>query len=160
MEFAMDKPISMRFESKLSAPPGRVWEWITSLEGISTEMWPFFRMTFPKGVRSLNDVEIKHGIRMFRSYVFLFGILPIDYSDMTLMELDTGKGFVEQSPMGSMSLWRHERRLTECRSDPPAVILVDILTFCPRIAKRFFGWFIRHVFIHRHKVLKANLCGV
>ena len=159
MKFTMDKTISLRFESKLDAPPKRIWEWITSLDGISTEMWPFFRMTFPKGVRSLNDVVIKPGVRMFRSYVFLFGILPIDYSDMTLMELDIGQGFVEQSPMGSMSLWRHERRIIESQSDPITVILVDHLTFRPRIARRFVGWFIKHVFIHRHKVLKANLCG-
>ena len=71
-------------------------------------MWPFFRMTVPKGVVSLNDVDIQLGVRMFRSYVFLFGVLLIDYSDMTLLELDIGEGFTEQSPMGSMKLWRHE----------------------------------------------------
>ena len=107
MKFTMDKTISLRFESQLDAPPDRIWEWITSLDGISTEMWPFFRMTFPKGVRSLNDVVIKPGIRIFRSYIFLFGILPVDYSDMTLMELDIGRGFVEQSPMGSSIVSLH-----------------------------------------------------
>jgi hypothetical protein len=155
----MNTTISLRFESKLHAPPVRIWEWITSLEGISAEMWPFFRMTFPKGLRSLDDVQINLGARMFRSFVFLFGVLPIDYSDMTLLELDIGHGFVEQSPMGSMKLWRHERRIVPCHSDPTAVLLVDQLTFCPRIAPRFVGWFIRQVFTHRHKVLSANLGG-
>ena len=155
----MNDAISLRFESKLHAPAERVWEWITSIEGISAEMRPFFRMTTPKGVRSLDDVEIKPGVRMFRSYVFLFGVLPIDYSDMTLVELDPGWGFVEQSPMGSMKLWRHERRIVPCPSDPGAVWLVDQLTFCPRVAQRFVGWFISQVFTHRHKVLRANLGG-
>jgi hypothetical protein len=94
---------------------------------------------------------------MFRSYVFLFGLLPIDYSDMTLMEINPGQGFVEQSPMGSMKLWRHERRIIPSSSHPTAVLLVDQLTFQPRMAKRIVGWFIRRVFIHRHGVLKTNL---
>jgi hypothetical protein len=122
-------------------------------------MWPFFLMTTPKGVQSLGDVQIAPGTRMFRSYVFLFGFLPIDYSDMTLLELKEGQGFVEQSPMGSMKLWRHERRIDPCPSDSNAVLLVDQLTFQPRMAKRLVGWFIRQVFIHRHRVLRDNLGG-
>jgi ligand-binding SRPBCC domain-containing protein len=155
----MNKDISLRFESKLHAPTELVWEWITSVKGISAEMWPFFRMTTPKGIRSLSDLHINPGVRMFRSYVFLFGVLPIDYSDMTLVELDDGLGFVEQSPMGSMKLWRHERRIVPCPSDPSAVLLVDQLTFRPRIARHLVEWFIRHVFTHRHKVIRANLDG-
>jgi len=93
----VSKPISIRFESTLRAPSERVWEWITSVEGISAEMRPFFRMTTPKQMKSLADIRVQPGARMFRSYVFLFGFLPIDYSDMTLVELTPGVGFVEQS---------------------------------------------------------------
>ena len=156
----MSEPISIRFESKLRAPAERVWEWITSVEGISAEMWPFFRMTTPKQMQSLADVRVEPGTRMFRSYVFLFGFLPIDYSDMTLVELTPGVGFVEQSPMGSMKLWRHERYMAPCASEPEAVLLVDQLTFQPRMARGLVGWFIRRVFTHRHKVLRENLNGI
>jgi hypothetical protein len=151
--------ISIRFESKLLAPPERIWEWITSVKDISAEMWPFFRMTAPKNIKSLADVQIQPGVPMFRSYVFLFGFLPIDYSDMTLLELNPGIGFVEQSPMGSMKLWRHERHIAPCPSELGAFLLVDQLTFSPRMAKRLVGWFIRLVFTHRHEVLRANLGG-
>lgn len=155
----MSEVISLRFESNLYEPAERVWEWITSVKGIRAEMWPYFVMTVPKSIRSLNDLQIKPGVRMFRSYVLLFGILPIDYSDMTLLELTAGRGFIEQSPMGSMKLWRHERRIAPSLSEPGAVSLVDQITFQPRLANRLVGWFIRRVFIHRHKVLKANLGG-
>jgi len=155
----MNDTISIRLESKLLAPTERVWEWINSVKGISAEMWPFFRMTAPKRIRSLADVQIQPGVPMFRSHVFLFGFLPIDYSDITLLELKPGIGFVEQSPMGSMKLWRHERHIVPCPSDPAAVLLVDQLTFQPRMMKRLVGWFIRRVFIHRHNVLRANLGG-
>ena len=155
----MSNTISFRFESKLRASTERVWEWITSIKGISAEMWPYFRMTVPKGIVSLDDVDIKFGVRMFRSYVFLFGVLPIDYSDMTLLELNIGEGFTEQSPMGSMRLWRHKRRIVPCPADSDTVLLVDQLTFQPRMAPRLVKWFIHRVFVHRHKVLKANLGG-
>ncbi len=107
----MSNVISLRFESTLHASAEKVWEWITSIRGIRAEMWPFFFMTAPRGVRSLSDVQITPGKRMFRSYVFLFGMLPVDYSDMTLLELNIGQGLMEQSPMGSMNLWRHERQV-------------------------------------------------
>ena len=152
----MPTPISLRFESKLQAPKANIWEWITSIEGISAEMWPYFRMTTPKGICSLTDLEVNLGDRLFRSYVFLFGVLPIDYSDMTLIELDPGQGFIEQSPMGSMTLWRHERRLTPFPSEKGTILLVDQLTFQPRFASRFVGWFIKRVFVNRHKVLRAH----
>lgn len=155
----MNDVISLRFESKLYASPERVWDWITSIEGISAEMWPFFRMTTAKGIRSLRDLRITPGIRIFRSWVFLFGVLPIDYSEMTLLELNEGKGFVEQSPMGSMRMWRHERRIDPCPGDSSAVLLVDQLTFIPRFASRFVAWFIRRVFMHRHEVLRRNLAA-
>jgi len=152
----MSDSISLRFESKLHAPAERVWDWITSIEGISAEMRPFFRMTTPRGIRSLRDLQITPGVPSFRSYVFLFCVLPVDYSDMTLLEINSGHGFVEQSPMGTMRLWRHERRIVPYPADPGAVLLTDQLTFSPRMAKRLVGWFIRRVFSHRHEVLKKK----
>jgi len=151
--------ISLRFESKLDVPVERVWEWSISVDGISAEMRPFLRMTFPRGVRSLNDIPIRPGVPVFRSRVLLFGVLPIDYSDVTLMEFNSGQGFIEQSPMGSMQLWRHERRIVPHPSNPAAVLLVDQLTFQPRMARRLVGWFVRRLFLHRHNVLRANLAG-
>ncbi|MGP0170704.1 hypothetical protein ACSVIJ_02370 [Pseudomonas sp. NCHU5208] len=153
----MSEPFSLRFESRLRAPRERIWTWITSVEGISREIWPFFRMTAPKGVRSLADVTLQPAMRIFRSHVFLFGVLPIDYSDMTLLELTPGVGFVEQSPMGSMKLWRHERYIAPCPHEPGVCLLVDQLTFQPRMAKHLVAGFIRRVFIHRHQVLRKAL---
>jgi ligand-binding SRPBCC domain-containing protein len=154
----MAEPVELVFESRLHASTEAVWQWMTSIQGISAEMWPYFRMTVPPGVRSLGDVSTQPGKRLFRSRVFLFGFLPIDYSDLTLLELTPSEGFVEQSPMGSMDLWRHERRI---RVDPDGrgVILSDHLTFEPRWARTIVAWFIRRVFQHRHAVLRRQLGG-
>ncbi|WP_266160095.1 hypothetical protein [Dyella silvatica] len=151
--------MSLRFESRLHVPAEQVWAWITSVPGISAEMWPFFRMTTPKGLLSLSDRQLTLGVPMFRSYLLLLGVLPVDYSELTLLELHEGRGFVEQSAMASMKLWRHERSIEACRFDPAAVLLIDRLTFQPRMAKRWVGWFVRQFFNHRHKVLRARLNG-
>jgi hypothetical protein len=129
------------------------------VSGISREMSPFFRMTAPPDFQSLADVRVEPGKRLFRSRVFLFVVLPIDYSDITLLELTPQQGFVEQSPMRSMRLWRHERRIESADSDD-AVILIDRLTFEPRHARAFVGWFMNKVFRHRHAVLRKAFDGV
>ena len=146
--------VVLTFRSELRASSDQVWSWITSVDGISRELWPILRMTTPRGLRSLRDVRIEPGRRLFRSWVLLFGILPIDRSDLTLLRLDDGSGFVEQSPMLSMRLWRHERWL-EPSGDGTA--LTDRLTFVPRLATAVTRWFIVTVFAHRHAVLRRAL---
>jgi len=144
----------LRFASEINASPNEAWEWITSLKGISAEMWPYFRMTAPRGVKNLADLEVVPGKALFRSRIYLFGFLPIGHSDITLLELKEGEGFVEQSPMDSMKLWRHERRIVQtsngCR-------VIDSLTFQPERATGVVAWFIRAVFNHRHKVIRRNM---
>lgn len=150
--------VTLKFQSRLRATEAAVWEWMTSIRGISAELWPFFRMTAPRDVQSLSDLDFRPGARLFRSRVYLFGILPIDYSDLTLLELTPGRGFVEQSPVGSMRLWRHERRI-EPQGSGNEVILTDRLTFEPRWACSLVAWFIGKTFQHRHAVLRRRFGG-
>jgi ligand-binding SRPBCC domain-containing protein len=146
---------SMQFESRLHGSREQVWEWISSLKGISTELKPFYRMTAPTGVNGLEDVRVIPGLRLFRSFVLLFGVFPVDASDLTLMRFERGHGFVEESPMFTMKLWRHERRIVETAL-PSSVILVDRLVFEPRLGRRLIGWFVRKAFEHRHAVLRRT----
>jgi ligand-binding SRPBCC domain-containing protein len=145
--------VELVFRSDLSAPVGEVWAWITSVEGISRELWPILKMTVPRHVRKLGDVPLTPGKPLFRSWVLLFGVVPIDRSDLTLLELTDLRGFVEESPLLSMSLWRHERSL---EPQGARTILVDRLTFRPRFGTVLTRWFIRRVFTHRHDVLRRQ----
>jgi ligand-binding SRPBCC domain-containing protein len=146
--------ISLSFESELKASPDQAWSWMTSMAGIRRELRPFARMTAPRGITSILDVDVKLGAPMIRSWFLLFGFLPLDRSDLTLIELDEGHGFVEQSPMLSMRLWRHERTI-----DPVAggCKISDRLTFEPRFSALFAKWFIAALFRHRHRVLRREL---
>lgn len=53
----MNEPVTLYFESELHTSKDKGWEWITSVEGISKEISPFFRMTTPKHIKSLNDIQ-------------------------------------------------------------------------------------------------------
>jgi hypothetical protein len=100
-------PIRLEFSSRLAAPTDEVWKWITSWKSISTEILPYFRKMAPNSVTSIDDLNVVPGTPLFRSRMYLFGIIPTDHSDVTLLELDKCRGFVEQSPLGSMTLWHH-----------------------------------------------------
>nr|WP_174505329.1 hypothetical protein [Acinetobacter sp. Marseille-Q1620] len=152
----MDNSISLRYQSELSASRQQIWQWITSVEGISKEISPYFRMTAPKNIRSINDLQPEAGKKLFRSYIFLFGFLPIDYSDMTLVKLEPEQGFIENSPMGSMKNWQHIRSIIPSHTTNK-LLLVDELTFEPHFAKPLVVWFIKKVFKHRHSILQKHL---
>ncbi len=147
-------PIQIEFRSRLTAPPAEVWRWITSFQGIATEMRPLMRMSVPRGIRRLTDVDVIPGQPLFFSWILLFCILPVDWSRLTLLEIDEGRGFVEQSPMGSMRTWRHERRIEAAEN---GCALIDRLSFEPRFAAPLVGWFVRRFFAHRHAVLRKHL---
>lgn len=147
------EPVKLEFESALHASRAEVWGWITSVHGISTELRPFLRMGVPRGVRSLSEVSFEPGRPLFRSQIYLFGVLPVDHSYLTLLELREGIGFVEQSPMGSMRLWRHERTIEDAEH---GCVLTDTLTFEPRFFARLSRWIVERLFTHRHAALRRQ----
>lgn len=152
----MSRTFTLQFATPLRTSRECLWDWITSVEGIRAEMRPILRMTVPRNLRGIEDARIRPGQRLFRSIILLFGILPIDYSDLTVLTLRPGEGFIEESPMGSMKRWRHERSIVGDHVDPATVILVDRLTFQPRWAASLLGWFVQRFFEHRHAVLRAH----
>lgn len=148
---------SLEFSTHVAASPAEAWSWMTSFDGIAREMAPYMHMSAPKGVATLGDVKFMPGQRLFRSWITLFGIVPFDYSDLTLLSLEEGKGFVEQSPMGSMRLWRHERRITPLDGDTKGCTITDTLSFEPRFAAGISRRIVRAFFAHRHRQLKMHL---
>jgi ligand-binding SRPBCC domain-containing protein len=105
-----------RFEltTTLTAAPERVWEHATSVEGISFELAPWLKMTVPRGLDAgalarLREGDLPMPSALGRSWVLLFGLLPFDWDDMTLVEIERGRRFVERSRMLSLPVWEHER---------------------------------------------------
>ncbi len=139
--------------SIVPARAARVWGRISSLDGVNDELGPVFRMTFPPSARTLDAADVVLGQRLFRSWVLLFGILPVDYDDLTLVRITPGAGFREESTMASQRVWVHERELAEvsggCR-------VTDRIAFEPRVPwlGRFYRALFLRIFRHRHRRLK------
>jgi ligand-binding SRPBCC domain-containing protein len=153
---AMTKAHELTFTSRLRASPAEVWAAISTMEGVNDELFPLARMTHPPDLPALDPANVPIGRRAFRSWVLLFGLLPIDYDDITLAELDPGRGFVETSTMLSQRAWRHERRL-EATPDGFCA-LTDRLAFSPRVpalAPAYAAMF-RLTFLNRHRRLRRK----
>jgi ligand-binding SRPBCC domain-containing protein len=121
---------------------------------VSTELAPVLKMTVPESAGTLLPPDVALGQRLFYSWVLLFGVFPVDRMEFTLSSVDSGKGFVEESPTLTMKRWRHERTLTP--SDG-GTVLTDRLTFEPKFARRLVLWFVTRLFEHRHAVLRNRL---
>ncbi|MFY0570462.1 SRPBCC family protein [Archangium lansingense] len=117
------------FSSELRAPPEEVWSHATDMQGVNREFFPLVRMTWPGPDSRLHAPPVL-GQRMFRSWILLFGLLPIDYDDLSLAEFEPGRRFLECSVMFSQKQWVHERIVTPtttgCR-------LTDSVRFTPRL---------------------------
>jgi ligand-binding SRPBCC domain-containing protein len=143
--------------SSLEASPDVVWDRVTTMAGVNDELAPFFRMTHPRGLDRLPD-DAPTGVRLFRSWVLLFGVLPVDYDDLTLMRIEPGRGFLESSRMLTSSRWEHERTL---EPSGRGTELTDRINFEPRV--RVLGPILfritRALFARRHRRLRKRFGG-
>lgn len=115
-------------------------------------------MTSPRehAGRTLFDAPL--GVPLFRSWLLLFGVLPIDFDHIGLEAVDPTSGFVESSTMLSMRTWRHERRVTPL-PDGAGSRVSDTLTFTPRIpgTGALLAAIVGALFRHRHRRLARLL---
>ena len=145
--------------SRLDAPPQAVWERIITEEGINDEMRPIMRMRFPRALRGLDPETVELGVPLGRCWLLLFGILPFDYDELTLVRLDPGRGFQERSRMLSQRLWEHERTLEP--SGDGGCLITDRVRWQPRLGpigaplRPLIGAFFRH----RHARLRRRFGG-
>jgi len=147
----------IRFEisSLLRASPEDVWAAVSSMRGVNDELGPLLRMTYPRGMERLDAQPVPLGRKLFRSWLLLFGVLPIDYDDLVLTRLDPARGFREESTLLSQRVWIHERTITPT---PSGCELVDRLEAEPRaeLLAAPSRAIVRALFRHRHKKLRAR----
>lgn len=152
------EPLIVERESGVDAPAEQVWARVVTPEGINHELRPWMTMSMPRGARSLTVDTVPIGTTIGRSWLRLFGVLPFDYDRLTIAELQPGRSFREESTMGSMRQWRHERTVT-----PDGVgrtVVHDRITFRPRAGLRFAAPLlavgIGALFSHRHRRLQRH----
>ena len=122
---------SFSFSSSLAASPAEIWAHAIRMAGVNRELAPLVRMTHPPQLALLDPARIRPGERVFRSWILLFGVLPIDFDDLTFVEIEPGRRFLERSPMGTQRVWEHERTIDAIAG---GARVVDRVRFEPRIA--------------------------
>ncbi|TCK25791.1 hypothetical protein [Pseudonocardia endophytica] len=137
------------------ADPDDVWRRVVSPAGINDEMLPWIRMTVPRGAGDITIDTVRVGEPDGRAWLLLFGALPFDYDLLTIIELEPGHRFREQSTMLSMRTWGHERTLTPAAAG--GTLVTDRVTLGPRGPLVCAGPLLRAVlgafFDHRHRRL-------
>jgi ligand-binding SRPBCC domain-containing protein len=117
---------SVERSSTVPAPAEAVWERAVSPDGINHELRPLLRMTMPRELRGKAIDEVEVGVPLGRAWILLFGVIPVDYDDLSLAELEPGRRFLERSSLASMRRWQHER-IVEPAGD--GCLVIDRLAF-------------------------------
>lgn len=139
--------------SNVPAAAERVWSRITSPEGINFELMPIMSMTMPNGVATLDIDKLPVGKPIGRSWLKLFGLVPVDYDDLCLVSVESGRSFHERSTMLSMREWQHERTVTP---NGESCIVSDRLTFETRlpVPAAIPEAIVKALFGHRHRRMR------
>jgi hypothetical protein len=145
----------LEFHSDVAHPADEVWATISTMDGVNAELGPYVRMTHPRSMPAITDVEIVPGKVLFHSWVLLFGVVPFDRHAFAFERVTIGRGFVEESTSWLHRRWRHERTLAD--SPGGGRVVSDHLTIEPRIAitAPLERRIVRAVFDHRHARLRA-----
>jgi hypothetical protein len=110
----------------------------------------------------LRDPDLPLGRRLCRSWILLFGLLPVDYDDLTLLRWRPGVEFLEVSPMLSQREWQHHRLLTPL--DAGGTRLTDAVRFSPRlpVLGPLYHAVFRRAFALRHRHLRRRfgVCAI
>jgi ligand-binding SRPBCC domain-containing protein len=115
-------------------------------------------MTAPRRLRDQGLEAVVVGERLCRSWLLLFGVLPIDYDDITIVRLDAGRGFLERSTMLTQRHWEHERTIEPGDS---GCVVTDRIRYEPRVPLPDFLLrpLLAAVFRYRHRRLRRRYGG-
>ena len=145
--------------SLIERPASVVWGRVVTEEGINDELAPILRMTMPEGLRDRTVETVEVGVPLGRSWILLGRVLPVDYDDLQLAELEPGRRFLERSRTLTFSVWQHERIVEPegegaCRvTDRLGFELKRGVAWIPGMA-RLASAVVGFLFRHRHRRLQ------
>lgn len=149
--------------TELAVAPDVLWDAVSRLEGVNRELSPWLRMKEPQGLEGASIADLEPGVPAGRCRLLLFGLVPVDYDELTIAEIEPGRRFLERSRMRTMDPWEHERTIRA--TDADTSVIADRLRFRLRPplaslpgAGRLVETTVRALFRHRHRRL-AKLYG-
>ena len=148
---------TFQIESTLPLRQDEAWAHAINPDGVNAEFWPLLRMTFPESVSDLME-GWEPGRKLFRSWLLLFCVLPVEYDDVAFVEVDPGRRFLEKSEMLTQRVWQHEREILEVEH---GVRVIDRVSFESRVLalEPIQAMIFRQVFRYRHYRLRRLFRG-
>ena len=160
----------IQVSTRLPAPAERVWQRAVSPEGINDELRPILRMTMPRGLADATIDDVPVGEPLGRSWILLGGLVPVDYDDLRLEEVEKPKEgqplfrFRERSRTSTLRVWVHERTVDPAGEG--ACTITDQLDWKPRRlvailpgSERLVAAVVGFLFRHRHRRLRRHWGG-
>jgi len=139
--------------SVVRAPRERVWARIVTPCGVAHEFGPLLTMRFPAALVGTSIADVPTGRPVGRAWILLAGVIPLEFDDLTILEVSPPRYFRERSRLGSCRVWEHHRDL-EALTDGTTRV-TDTLRAVPRALLP--GPVVRAVvgalFTHRHRRL-------
>ena len=145
-------------DSHLPAPAFEVWGRIVTFEGINDELRPWLTMSPPHHLTGASLDHAPVGVPLGRAWLRAFGVLPFEWDNLTLAEVEPGRRFHELSSMITARRWEHERTLTPVGTRSTRIH--DRVVFEARLggraAETLMHLVVSAVFTHRHRRLRRH----
>lgn len=143
----------------VDAPVAEVWARVVTAEGIDHELRPLLSMTMPAGLREASIDTVPVGRPLGRAYLRLGGLLPVEYDDLVLVDVDPPRSFHERSSMASARVWEHRRVLDPVGDTSTQV--TDHLRIEPRLPLPpvLLRTIVDLLFAQRHRRLRTWFTG-
>ena len=136
-----------------------VWARVTTEEGINDELRPVLSMTVPGRYRGALMTEVPVHHHLGKAWLRLGGVLPVEYDDLYLVEVEAPVRFHERSSMAIARVWEHLRELQPL--DDGRTRVTDTLALEPRVPlpAPVLRRVVKALFAHRHRRLRRHFGG-
>jgi hypothetical protein len=145
------------FSSKLPVPAEQVLATL-NMVGVNAELYPLVKMTAPNCFAECSILGWPQRQQLFKSWVLLFGIVPIDHHSFYFDTINPEEGFSESSSSTTNAIWSHERKITP---QPTGCCVIDTVRYKSRLP--FIDVILKPayklVFWRRHQNLRSKYGG-
>jgi hypothetical protein len=145
---------AFEIKSDLAIEASEFWS-ECSLESVNWELAPVVKMTAPADWKNRRIEDWEVGRELFKSWILVFGILPIDRHAFRLREIAPGCGFHERSSSWMNREWNHDRMIVPHDRGCTVIDRVEFISRLPILAPLQLP-ICRFIFQHRHRRLRKK----
>lgn len=155
----MGRAVQVVRSSIVAAPREQVWARVVTAAGVADEFGPLLTMRFPAALTGRSIAEVPLGRPLGRAWILLGGLVPVEFDDLVIVELEAPRYFRERSRLGSCRVWEHHRELESLTDSSTRV--TDTLRATPRavLPGALVQAIVGALFSHRHRRLARAFGG-